>query len=139
MPVASDTFRWTKTYSVNIDLLDRQHQQLIEGINELDHALRAGEGNAALDPLLDKLAKYSLEHFAAEEGLMQEHQFPGLSTHQTQHEMFRRKIADFIDSHKAQKPGVPVSLMLFMRDWLKDHVLKTDKQYSAFLNARGVR
>ncbi|HYM75503.1 MAG TPA: bacteriohemerythrin [Candidatus Dormibacteraeota bacterium] len=139
MPVASPTFRWTKAYSVNIEALDRQHEQLINTINELDQALRAGEGNSALDPLLDKLVKYSVDHFAAEEALMEWHQFPGLPTHRTQHEMFRRKLADFIACHKAHKAGVPVSLMLFMREWLKDHLLKTDKQYSAFLNARGVR
>jgi hemerythrin len=29
--------------------------------------------------------------------------------------------------------------MLFLHTWLKSHLMKTDKQYSAFLNARGVR
>jgi hemerythrin len=33
----------------------------------------------------------------------------------------------------------PVSLLFFVKVWRKQHVLKTDTQYSAFLNARGVR
>ena len=44
-----------------------------------------------------------------------------------------------LEEHKGARPGVPVSLLFFVQAGLKHHVLKTDKQYSAFLNARGVR
>jgi len=70
--------------------------------------------------------------------LMERHEFPGLSTHRIQHEMFRNKMMAFLEKHRAAKPGVSVELLLFLQTWLKTHVLKTDKQYSAFLNARGV-
>lgn len=139
MSVATGVFRWTEAYRVNVADLDQQHRELIDTINELDKALRLGEGNSALNPLLDKLVKYALDHFAEEESLMEKHGFLGLSTHRMQHEKFRRKVAALIDDHKAHKPGVPVTLMLFLRDWLKDHLLKADKLYSAYLNARGVR
>lgn len=139
MPSAAGTFRWTDAYSVNIEVLDQQHQQLFATVNELNEALRAAEGNSALDPILDKLVDYAAYHFAAEEALMQQHGFPGLPNHRAQHEMFRATIAGFLEDHRAGKPGVPVSLMFFMQNWLKRHVMKTDKQYSAFLNARGVR
>jgi hemerythrin len=139
MSVATCTFRWTESYRVNIAVLDQQHQQLFDAVNELDQALRKGEGKAALDPVLDKLVEYALVHFAAEESLMQQHDFPGLFSHQAQHELFRQRIAAYLEDHKAARPGVPVSLLFFMQDWLKDHLLQTDKLYSAFLNARGVR
>ena len=139
MPVAASTFRWTEAYQVNIALLDHQHQKLFDTVNELDQALRAGEGNSAVEQVLDKLVEYALVHFAAEESLMRKHDFPGLPTHRTQHELFRHQIAAYLLDHKAAKPGVPVSLLFFMQAWLKQHVLTTDKQYSAFLNARGVR
>jgi hemerythrin-like metal-binding protein len=137
--VATGTFRWTEAFRVNIAILDQQHQQLIDTINQLDQALRKGEGKAALEPVLDKLVEYALVHFAAEESLMEQHDFPGLSTHRAQHEEFRKRLDEYLKAHKAGKPGVPVSLLFFMKDWLKEHVLKTDKLYSAFLNARGVR
>ena len=133
------TFRWTQSDSVNIAVLDRQHQQLFETVNDLDQALSAGEGNLVIEPVLDRLVEYALVHFAAEESLMQEHDFPGLPTHRTQHELFRHKVAEYLEEHRAAKGGVPVSLLFFLKDWLKRHVQKTDKQYSAFLNARGVR
>ena len=86
---------------MNIAVLDQQHKQLIETVNELDQALRRGEGNAALDSVLDKLVEYALVHFAAEESLMQERDFPGLYTHRTQHEEFRKKLAEYLEAHKA--------------------------------------
>jgi len=138
MSAATGTFRWTEAYRVNVAEFDRQHQDLFDAINELDQALRTGEGDAVLDPLLDKLMNYALEHFAAEESLMTKHKFPGLQEHREQHELFRHKMAAFLASRKAHKAGVPVSLLFFLRDWLKNHLLKTDKQYSSFLNARGV-
>ena len=76
MSVATSTFRWTEAYRVNMAVLDQQHQQLMETVNELDQALRKGEGKAALDPVLDKLVEYALVHFAAEESLMELHKFP---------------------------------------------------------------
>ena len=138
MLVVTRTFHWTEALSVNVKVLDEQHQKLIDTMNELDQALRTRQGDSAVDAVLYKMVNFASEHFATEEALMEKYDFPGLSTHRFQHEMFRKKIAQFLDDHKAGKAGVPVSLMLFMREWLKDHVSTTDKRYSAFLNARGI-
>jgi hemerythrin len=136
----SDTncvFRWTDIYKVNVAILDQQHQGLFDTVNELERALRVGEGNAAIDGILDRLVTYAGLHFAAEESLMERHDFPGLSTHRI-HEMFRTKMRTLLERQRSAKAGVAVELLLFLQSWLKKHVLRTDKQYSAFLNARGV-
>jgi hemerythrin len=138
MSDAKAVFRWTLTYKVNVAILDQQHQELFDTVNKLERALRVGEGNAAIDGILDRLMNYAGFHFAAEESLMERHEFPGLSTHLLPHEMFLKRMMTFIERHRAAKPGVSVELLLFLQTWLKTHVLRTDKQYSAFLNARGV-
>jgi len=138
MSAATSTFQWTQTYSVNISALDRQHQRLFETVNELSEALQNGQGNSVVDPVLNKLVDYALTHFQSEEVLMEEYRFPGLASHRAEHEAFRNKISAFLEDHKASKSGVPVSLMLFLQNWLKQHVLKTDKQYSRFLNDCGI-
>lgn len=138
MPTSRSGLRWTSNYSVNIAALDRQHQNLFTTINELNDALANGDGHAALGRILQKLVDYAVNHFAAEETLMSEHDFPGLSTHRDEHERFKRNIAQFLQDFEAGKSGVPVSLMLFLQSWLKAHILGSDKSYSAYLNARGV-
>jgi len=132
-------FSWTDEYKVNVEVLDQQHRELFDVVNELEQALHVGEGNAITDRILDRLVTYAGLHFAAEESLMKRYDFPGLATHQIQHDMFRSKILVLLERHRAAKPGVAVELLLFLQTWLKTHVLKTDKEYSAFLNARGVR
>jgi len=139
MAILERTFRWTEKYSVNIAVLDRQHQALFDTVNELKEALTGGHGSMVVDDVLKKLVDYALTHFAAEELLMSEHAYPGLETHRAEHRRFARNIKRFLEDYKAGKTGVPVELMLFLQSWLNDHLLKTDKSYSAYLNARGVR
>ena len=138
MSHANCVFRWAECYKVNVAILDRQHQELFDVVNELEKALRVGEGHIVIDRILDRLLTYVGFHFAAEESLMEQHRFPGLSTHRAEHEMFRVKLLIFLEKHRAAKSGVPVELLLFLHSRFKQHLQETDKLYSKFLNERGV-
>jgi hemerythrin len=138
MTVSTPAFRWTEKYSVNIAALDHQHQSLFATINELNEALATGEGAAVADSVLQKLVEYALTHFAAEEALMTEYEFPGFSTHCMEHQKFAESVTKLLKDYRVGKSGVPVSLLLFLQTWLKRHILVADKAYSSFLNARGV-
>ena len=138
MTTSNSAFRWTEQYSVNVASLDAQHQGLFATINELNEALARGAGARVTEAVLRKLVEYAQTHFAAEETLMTEHAFPGLETHCMEHQRFGKKVAKFMEDYRAGKQGVPVSLLLFLQVWLKEHILTADKAYSSFLNARGV-
>jgi hemerythrin len=137
MTVESSAFRWSNRYSVNIAELDRQHQSFLAIVHELNQALSAGEGAGVTQSILQRLVEYARTHFAAEEALMTEHKFPALLTHCAEHDRFTRLVAKFLEDYHAGKAGVPVSLMLFLQTWLKEHTLVSDKAYGSFLNARG--
>jgi hemerythrin len=139
MTVATSAFNWSERYSVNIAELDRQHQVFLAVVHELNQALAAGEGATVIHSILQRLVEYAQTHFAAEEALMTEHKFPALLTHCAEHDRFAQSVAKFLEDYHAGKAGVPVSLMLFLQTWLKVHILVSDKAYSSFLNARGVR
>ena len=138
MSAMNASFRWTEKYSVKIAALDNQHKRLFAIINELNQALANGEGKAATDSVLRKLVDYAKAHFAAEESLLAEYKFPETASHRAEHDKFTQSMAKFRADHCAGKPGVPVSLMLFLQEWLKEHILVNDKAYTSFLNARGV-
>ena len=135
---AKPAFCWTETYRVNVATLDREHQRLFDTINELNTALAEGRGSAALEHVLRQLLEYAQTHFASEEVLMDAHGFPGLPSHRLEHGAFSRRVAKYLDDYRAGKVGTPASLMLFLQSWLREHILKCDKAYSAFLNERGV-
>jgi len=131
-------YQWTEKYSVQIQALDRQHQTLFRTIDQLSEALSSGQGGAVVGDVLNKLMDYTASHFAAEEKLMDSHGFPGLAAHRLKHQQLTQKVVSLQQECKAGNVGVPVSLMLFLQSWLKEHILETDKQYSGFLNAKGV-
>lgn len=139
MSTAARVFRWSEMYSVNIATLDRQHQELIDTVHELEQTLRAGKGNGAINHVLEKLVDYATAHFADEESLMEKHDFPELPSHRRQHLEFCKEIEKLIEDYRAAKAGVPVTLWLSCRLGSRTISLKRIKLYSAYLNARGVR
>ena len=44
---------------------------------------------------------------------------------------------DFQKQFDAGASELEIPLMEFLKDWLVDHILKTDKRYSAFLREQG--
>ncbi len=134
----ASAFAWKEMYSVHVAALDRQHQQLFSLIAELNDALAAGRGNTVVAKVLERLLDYTVSHFAAEEKLLERYGFPGLEEHRAKHRALTDKVNGLIQDFKAGNVGVSVSLMLFLRSWLKEHILGTDQLYSSYLNDKGV-
>jgi hemerythrin len=130
--------RWDPSCSVNVAELDQQHQQLFGAVAELEDALRTGHADAVINQLLEKVIEHTITHFATEERLLEECGFPGLDAHRHDHQELAKKLAMFNLSNLAGGPDVPAALLVFLQAWLQDHILKTDKEYSSFLNTRGV-
>ena len=138
MSIVTAPFHWTEAYSVNIGDLDRQHQKLLAILRDFNKALSTGGGNAVTYGVLVELADYARIYFAAEEALMARQGFIGLVSHRMEHDDFKKKVARFKRDFTNQKSDVPVSLLLFLQSWLKEHVLVADKESSAYLKTRGV-
>ena len=140
MPAASTVlFRWDATYSVNIAIVDTQHKNLVSMVNELHQAMGEGSGKDKLGPILSDLVKYTQAHFATEERLMQSHGYPDFLAHKAEHDCLTRTVMDFQRRFLSNEVGLTLEVMEFLRDWLVKHILGSDKKYSPFLNAKGVR
>lgn len=139
MNALPQAFGWSEQYAVNIAALDLQHQSLFATVDQLNEALAAGEGAEVTDSVLAKLLRYADIHFKAEEALLEQHQFPGLYEHKVEHKKFTEQVVRLLARFKRNDPGVPGALMCFMESWLKQHVMKTDMEYSSHLTERGVR
>lgn len=130
--------RWDPSWSVDVAELDRQHIRLFDAVAELEEAVRTGRADAIIDQLLEKVIEHTISHFDSEERLLEEHGFHGLDAHRNEHQLLAQKLAKFNLSNLAGRPDVAPALLVFLQDWLRNHILKTDKEYSGFLNARGV-
>ena len=132
-------FPWSDTYSVNIGIVDMQHKNLVNIINELHRAMIGGKAKQELGKILSELVKYTQVHFKTEENLMESHSYPDYANHKLQHEHLTKTVQEFQSKFQKSEVGLTLDVMEFLKDWLGKHILATDKKYTAFLNSKGVR
>lgn len=126
-------FDWKPEYSVGVPAIDAQHQKLFRMAGDLHNAMGAGKGKDHMAGLLAGLIAYTCEHFAAEEQIMQQHQYPGYSEHHRQHEDLKRQVLDFQQQMEANKVVLTMDLMQFLSDWLSHHIKGSDHQMAAWV------
>lgn len=130
--------KWSPSYSVKVSESDRQHQKLIDMINELNDAMTKGKGRDVLGGILDALILYTQTHFAMEERYFDQFKYPETAEHKAQHAAFVKKIKDFREGFTKNQMSVTINLMDFLSDWLVKHICGTDKKYSDFFNKNGI-
>jgi hemerythrin len=125
--------KWDESYSVRVNGLDNQHKQLFALINQLHDAMIAGKASTEMSGVLAELITYTKTHFSAEEKLLESKHYPDLEAHKAQHRQFTDKIVQFQKDLDSGKAALSIALMHYLRDWLTNHILKTDKRYSSYL------
>ena len=123
-------FVWSDAYSVNSPVLNEQHKKLFEISNELYDAFVANAHKEKLGQIIEELYDYTVYHFTDEERMIREKGLKVTPEHLKQHDDFRRKIADFRDKYKSGRISVTYEIMNFVRTWMVDHIMGTDKQYA---------
>jgi len=131
-------FQWNDSYSVKIGAMDNQHKKLFEIISELYTAMRAGHGKEVAGGVLTRLIDYTVQHFAAEEKLMEANKYPALAEHRAEHKALTEKVVAFKKNFDAGSTAITLELMTFLQNWLTNHIQTVDKKYGVFLNSHGV-
>jgi len=127
-------FEWDDSYRVDVGEMDGQHRMLIGYVNDLYEAMRRGDDREMMDSLLVRLLEYTIEHFGAEEEVMARAGYPGLDSHRKEHVAFRGKVEDFYTGYREEGRAITLDVMIFLKDWVSEHILSRDKDYSAFIN-----
>ena len=129
---------WKDSYSVNIVEIDNQHKNLIEMINNLHDGLIEGKGNEALSKVLFDLIEYTTTHFYTEEKLFDQFNYPESDKHKQQHIALVEQVINIQNKYHLGEPVLTMDVMNFLKDWLNDHIIGSDKKYSVYLNSKGV-
>jgi hemerythrin len=96
------------------------------------------KGKEVLADILDQLAAYTVYHFSTEEKYMEQCNYSGLLLHKKEHDSFVGKVDSLIKDYQANKLGITIDLMNFLRDWVSHHIQVTDKKYSETFNKNGI-
>ncbi len=132
-------FQWNTNLVTGISSIDRQHQNLIEIINNV---LQLCFNNKRIDidniaEIYNSLSTYVDEHFATEAQLMI--QFKVDSRHQEEHirlhKEFNQSIKSLFSDHSIlMEPEKLGDIAEFLIRWLAYHILSTDKSLTRQIN-----
>ncbi len=129
-------FDWNEKFETGIRDMDMQHRKLVQILNQYFDAMKSGQARDVLDVTLKELANYTKSHFASEEKLMEKFQYPQLEDHKKMHLALIKQVNEILSKLKEGKMINSVNLSSFLKDWLMNHILNSDKQYGQYINTR---
>ncbi|MCS7030909.1 MAG: hemerythrin family protein [Gloeomargarita sp. SKYG116] len=119
---------WDDRIKVGLPLIDSQHRELIEAINDLADAIESHQGAVAVKKLIAFLKGYAEWHFGQEESCAFRHQCPLAETNQKAHARFLAMLnewhREYTESGGSEEQARRIHAAL--GDWLVDHIYKID-------------
>ncbi|OGT88618.1 MAG: hypothetical protein A2286_03250 [Gammaproteobacteria bacterium RIFOXYA12_FULL_61_12] len=120
--------QWSSTLETGIEVIDEQHKRIVNYINQLYDAKETHD-NAVVGGVIDELVDYTISHFAFEESLMEQAGYTFLEPHKKVHELFTKKVGQFISRYKGGE-DVADELLNMLQRWLINHIKNEDGDYA---------
>ena len=117
-------------------LIDTQHQELIARVNKLTDACKVGAEKLTAVQTLNFLMDYTNIHFADEEKLQEEKNYPLLAAHRDQHGKFVKaveELREMLEEEEGPTEAFVEAVKKNIVDWLLNHILVWDKQLALYV------
>jgi hemerythrin len=129
---------WTDALLTGIEKVDEQHKWLVDATNQLhDEISKPDADRAVAGQILVGLVEYTFRHFIMEEDLFERLGYPESDAHFAQHNIFTDNITTLLHRHN-QGETVSMEALDLLKNWLVQHIMKTDMAYVPFLKQKGV-
>ncbi|TLM65955.1 MAG: bacteriohemerythrin [Deltaproteobacteria bacterium] len=126
---------WTEELATGVAAVDRQHREIFSRYSQFLGACKSGKGREGLLDILAFLVSYVESHFAEEEKLMREVNYPDAQAHADEHRAFRKLVLSLRE--QVAEHGPTISLLTDanrrLLDWLVDHIKKSDRAMGGFV------
>ena len=130
--------QWKDEYSVGIKHIDDDHKKLITLLNKFTVAYDREMSEKFEKEALESLVDYTKYHFKREEKMMRDNEYPNFVAHQAKHEEMIDQVNKFIDLYDEKGHAALKDISEYLTVWLITHINGTDKDYSDYLNAKGI-
>jgi len=107
---------WEDKYSVNVNEVDGQHQEIFRLVNALDDSL--SDDRVVIAERLNALVAYVVDHFNTEEKYMQETNYPEYEAHKKMHDDLVTQVAAIQAKFNTGETEITGEITAFVRDWL---------------------
>lgn len=130
---------WDDKYSVNISAIDDQHKKFMSIINELHDALMIDQHpKQVIERIMNELVDYTDYHFKTEEDLFEKYNYSGKEAHKQLHDKLRNQVYKLRDDFAANRVEIDLSVLSFLTEWLVEHILGSDMEYSPYLTSKNL-
>lgn len=140
MQINIDQIEWTPELSVQNDIIDRQHQELLDRLRRFAVFLNQPHEFTFEDELeslklLVFLLDYVVEHFSEEERLMLEADFPRFLAHRRKHSTYIENLYNFKKRFREEglSPSMRTILEQDIISWLIQHIRDDDIRIGQYL------
>jgi hemerythrin len=123
---------------VGVKILDEQHAEFVKCLNQLHAAMLKGNAQSVAIVIEPRMKDLTNHHFSTEERLMEDTKFPGLAEHRAEHIALAAKVEEFVARYQQGDQTMYPQLLRFVGNWLHNHTLTVDKQYTVWMNNHGV-
>jgi len=132
-----DQKTWNDGFRLGIRKIDEEHAIFLNILNALEDAVAHGRGNQEVGKTIDDLMLYAYNHFAGEEKLLRDYEYPDYEHHRKIHETATDKILELANTYQVNS-GNAKQLVLVLTEWLIKHIQGTDKKCAQYLITKGV-
>jgi hemerythrin-like metal-binding protein len=127
---------WEPRYAVHVATIDTEHQVWFALINGVHQAVINGKGKDILRTALAETTQYTFSHFAHEEELMDEIDYPEREEHILSHRVLSRRTREFTDRLEKGQSAPILEYLVFLSDWVKLHTTTIDRKLGSYVQAR---
>ncbi len=128
----SPMFNFEAEFQLGIELVDREHSQLVEMLNHTYELLAAGQRAEARHYFEEALTNYIDVHFTDEEAFLEEIGYPQLEEHRRIHEQFKRDFETLKPRIASDDDAAFRQALNDAFSWLLVHIGKADRRYAQF-------
>jgi hemerythrin len=131
-------YQWDKSLETGNEMIDGQHKQLIEALNNFLKARTEKKSNAELKKSLDFLNDYTIKHFFEEERLQKKHQYPDYENHKNLHAGLKKVVRELQTQLIMEGPSDTLfdEVQVKVGDWLVNHIKTQDVKIGAYLKSK---
>lgn len=133
-------YEWSADLETGNETIDKQHKELFVALNELVEAHRSGKGAQELSKTVDFLTIYVVRHFADEERLQDEYDYPDKFIHKSYHNDFKNTVKELVAQLEAEgySDDLMASTIEIMANWLVHHIKSDDFRLAAHVQASNI-
>ncbi|MBQ7797430.1 MAG: hemerythrin family protein [Lachnospiraceae bacterium] len=133
--------RFDESIMTGNNVIDGQHKELIEKINQLMRSCECGDGKVKAIKMLHYLADYADLHFEEEEKLQERINYPGLPEHRQKHEDFRvavQELFEMLEEEEGPSERFVEAVNRNVIEWLYGHIKGFDCSVATYMHMNSI-